>query len=180
MGTGGKARTTHLHLVTKSRISTVDAIFLLPLGVCMTVAGQFLILQEDKFIFPCHPLTADGQHLCAFINTNNMFTSSNSRKFYFICKIFVMPASLHEIHSDPILPSTPSSSEWPLSFFLACSPKPCTLFCPLRCVPHVPPSYLTLIRSANDIWGWVQFMKLLIDAQHNQYLLYVFLTPNNP
>jgi hypothetical protein len=40
--------------------------------------------------------------------------------------------------------------------------KPCTLSCPLPCVPHVPPSSFSLIWSANDIWRGLQIMKLLI------------------
>jgi hypothetical protein len=48
-------------------------------------------------------------------------------------------ANFPKIHSDPIFPPTPWSSKWSLSFG-AFPPKPCTLFSPLSCVSHAPPT----------------------------------------
>jgi hypothetical protein len=61
--------------------------------------------------------------------------------------LYTPPANLPKIHSDPILPFTSSSSMWSLSFGLL-PQKHCTLFSPLPCVPHVPPTSPTLTWSA--------------------------------
>jgi hypothetical protein len=49
-------------------------------------------------------------------------------------------ANLLKNHSDPILPSTPWSSEWSLSFGLSHQ----NLFSPLPCMPHAPPTSFAL------------------------------------
>jgi hypothetical protein len=59
---------------------------------------------------------------------------------------FTPPASLPKIHSDPILPSTPWSSEWPLSFGLA-----------HQNFVHISP----LSHTCHMPWGWVPIMKQL-------------------
>jgi hypothetical protein len=50
------------------------------------------------------------------------------------------PANLPKIHSDPIYALVFQV----VSFFRAFSPKPCTLFPPFPCVPHVVPTSFAL------------------------------------
>jgi hypothetical protein len=56
--------------------------------------------------------------------------------------IHTSQANLPKIHSDPIFPPTPWSSK--LSLPRAFPPKPCTLFSPLPCVLHAPPTSFAL------------------------------------
>jgi hypothetical protein len=70
------------------------------------------------------------------------------------------PMQSPKIYSNPIIPSTPQSSEWSLSFGLL-PPKPCTLFSPFPCVPHATPTSFPRLDLPNDIFGWVQVMKFL-------------------
>jgi hypothetical protein len=69
-------------------------------------------------------------------------------------------AILPKIHSDTIIPSTPSSSKWSLSFrfsHLNSVHFPLLSYaCHVPCPPHSPWLYLP-----NNNWGWVQNMKLL-------------------
>jgi hypothetical protein len=71
------------------------------------------------------------------------------------------PANLPKIHSDPILPSTPWSSKWSLSFRLSHQNllhfSLISLACHMPCPPHPP-----WLDPPNDIWEWVQTMKFLI------------------
>jgi hypothetical protein len=73
-------------------------------------------------------------------------------------------SQLNPIHTPPSqCPQDPFWSHPPMyalvfqvvSFFLAFPPKPCTLSSPLPCVPHALPCH-----SYNNIWGWVQIMKV--------------------
>jgi hypothetical protein len=72
------------------------------------------------------------------------------------------PINLPKIHSHPILPSTPWSSEWSLSFRF--SQRNLVRFSilshachrPIPCPPHSP--WLDL---PNDVWKWVKIMKPL-------------------
>jgi hypothetical protein len=67
-------------------------------------------------------------------------------------------ANLHKIHSDPILPRTPWSSEWSLSFGL--SHQNLVHFSLLSHACHMPcPSHSPWLDLRNDIWGWIQIMK---------------------
>jgi hypothetical protein len=64
-------------------------------------------------------------------------------------------------HSDPIPPSTPWSSEWPLSFGL--SDQNLVHFSLLSHVCHMPrPPHSPWLDLPDDVWKWVQVMKLLI------------------
>jgi hypothetical protein len=75
------------------------------------------------------------------------------------------PAYLSNIHSDPILPSTLRSSEWSLSFRLSNQNLVHLSFLSHAChMPH--PSHSPWIDLSNDIWGWVQIMKLLTVQLH--------------
>jgi hypothetical protein len=58
----------------------------------------------------------------------------------------------------------------PLDFPL----KPGTLTSPLPCVPHVPPISFSLTDLANNIWWWVQIMKLPI-VQLPPFSCYFFI-----
>jgi hypothetical protein len=55
--------------------------------------------------------------------------------------------------------------------------KPCTLFSPIPCVPHALPHLPPWLYMLNDIWGWVQIMKLLT-VQLLPFSCYFFLDPN--
>jgi hypothetical protein len=69
-------------------------------------------------------------------------------------------ANFPKNHSDPILPPTPWSSKWSLSFGLSHQNLvPFSLLshaCYMPRPPHSPWPDLP-----NDIWGWVQIMKFL-------------------
>jgi hypothetical protein len=68
---------------------------------------------------------------------------------------------LPKIHSDPILPSTPWSSKWSLSYGL--SHQNPVHFHLLSHACHMSrPPHSSWFDLPNDIWGWVQNMKLLI------------------
>jgi hypothetical protein len=69
------------------------------------------------------------------------------------------PANLPKTHSNPILPPMPRSSEWSLSFGIFHQNVHFSL---LPHAFHVPrPPYSNWLDLPNDIWGWVQIMKLL-------------------
>jgi hypothetical protein len=71
------------------------------------------------------------------------------------------PAYLPKVHSNPILPSTPWSSKWSLSFGLSHQNSlhfsPLSHACHMLCPLHSPSFDLP-----NNIWWWVQIMKLSI------------------
>jgi hypothetical protein len=56
--------------------------------------------------------------------------------------IYTPIANLPKIYSDPIFPSTPWSSKWPLSFRLS---HQNSVYIPLLCMPHVPLTSFSLI-----------------------------------
>jgi hypothetical protein len=60
-------------------------------------------------------------------------------------------ANLSKMHSDPILPSTPWSSEWSLSFGLS-HQNLVQLLSPIPCVPHDLPTSFALLYLPNNIW----------------------------
>jgi hypothetical protein len=68
-------------------------------------------------------------------------------------------AAVPKIHSASILPSTPRSSEWSLSFglFYQNSLRLYTSLLSHAC--HIP---VNVIFLPNDIWGWVQITKIPI------------------
>jgi hypothetical protein len=69
-------------------------------------------------------------------------------------------ANLPKIHSDPIFPPTPWSSQWPLSFRL--SHQNLVHFSLLSHACHMPrPPHSAWLDLPNDIWGRVQIMKFL-------------------
>jgi hypothetical protein len=71
--------------------------------------------------------------------------------------LYILPANLPKIHSDPVLLSMPWSSEWPLSH-----QNP--VYFPLlfyACHMSRPPHF-SWFDLPNNICGWVQIMKFLI------------------
>jgi hypothetical protein len=59
--------------------------------------------------------------------------------------LHTLPANLPKIHSNPILPSTPRSFKWSLSLGL---PHHSLVHFTVPCVPHAPPTSLSLIWPA--------------------------------
>jgi hypothetical protein len=79
-------------------------------------------------------------------------------------------ANLPKINCDPIFPSTPRSSEWSLSFWFP--HQNLVHFSLLFDVCHMPrPPQWPWLDLPNDIWGWVQIMKLL-NVQLPQFSCY--------
>jgi hypothetical protein len=69
------------------------------------------------------------------------------------------PTNLPKIHFDPILPSMPWSSKWSLSFGL--SHQNPVHVSPLSHACHMPrPPHSPSFDLPNNIWRWVQIMKL--------------------
>jgi hypothetical protein len=87
-----------------------------------------------------------------------------------------LPAYLPKIHPNPILPSTPRSSEWSLSFGL--SHQNPAQFSPLSHACHMPrPPHFPRFDLPNDMWWRVQIMKLPI-VQLSPLFPSSFLGPN--
>jgi hypothetical protein len=75
--------------------------------------------------------------------------------------LYTPAASLLKIHSDPIVPSTTWSSKWSLFFWLF--HQNLVHFPLLSHAYHISrPSHSPWFDLPNNIWGWVQNMKLLI------------------
>jgi hypothetical protein len=86
--------------------------------------------------------------------------------------IHTSPANLPKIHSDPILSPTPWSSEWSLSFGL--SHQNLVHLSLLSHACHMPrPPHSPWLDLSNDIWGWVQIMKLLIIPKSTNYEAFI-------
>jgi hypothetical protein len=65
-----------------------------------------------------------------------------------------------KIHSDPVLPYTPWSSEWPFSLVLP--HQNLIHFYRFSHACRIPrPPHSSWFDMPNDIWGWVQIMKIL-------------------
>jgi hypothetical protein len=74
-------------------------------------------------------------------------------------------ANLPKIQSDPIFPPTPWSSQWSPSFGL--SHQNLAHFSLLSHACHMSrPPHSPWLDLPNDIWGWVQIIKLLIVQLH--------------
>jgi hypothetical protein len=88
------------------------------------------------------------------------FTTVRHRSLSWASWIHSTPlTNLRKVHSDPTAPSTPRSSEWPLSFGLF---NQNLAHCSLTFRPcHMPrPLHSLWFDLPTDIWGWVQIMKL--------------------
>jgi hypothetical protein len=75
------------------------------------------------------------------------------------CESTPYPPNLPKVHFDPILPSTPWSFKWLFSFgFSHQNPvhvSPLSHACHMPCPPHSP-----WFDLSNNIWWWIQIMKL--------------------
>jgi hypothetical protein len=81
----------------------------------------------------------------------------------------ILPANLPKIYSDPILPSTSRSLKKSLSFGLSHhNLVEFSLLCHACYMLHPPYSWFDL---PNNIWEWVQIMKLLVWATFSILLL---------
>jgi hypothetical protein len=84
------------------------------------------------------------------------------------------PANLPKIHSDPIFQPTPWSSH--LSFSFGLSHQNIVHFSLLSHACHMSrPPHSPWLDLPNDIWGWVQIMKLLTVSQPWQWFCFWFL-----